>query len=241
MRGTQPVQSFIHYTQRNFRPIAVATQVPEIKMPQFIGHDLLSGIGGGGVRKMTVPAENALLEAPGSARIILQQFQIVIRFQDKHIRAADTLNDEFRCVTEIREETDSSCRRVKQKADGIIRVVRHTEGVDAHIVDIEAGARAEDIATDRRIDCEFDRFFSQAIAINRHVQLCGEHGQSLNVIMVLVRNENAREIFWRAADRQQAISDLPRAQAGVNEQPRFICFEISTIAAGAAAKNRELH
>jgi hypothetical protein len=37
------------------------------------------------------------------------------------------------------------------------------------------------------------------------------------------------------------MANLARAQPGVYEDARFVCFEIGAIAAGAAAENRELH
>ena len=40
------------------------------------------------------------------------------------------------------------------------------------------------------------------------------------MIAVLVGNENAVQRFWRAMNAREALSNLPSAQAGVNQQAR---------------------
>ena len=62
------LQAVVDDAMRQLGAIALAAQMAEIQMAQVGGHDLLGGIRGGFVREMAVPAQNALLEAPGTAR-----------------------------------------------------------------------------------------------------------------------------------------------------------------------------
>ena len=61
------------------------------------------------------------------------------------------------------------------------------------------------------------------------------------MIGMFVREENAVKILGRATDRSEAFADLAAGKAGVDQQPGFAGFKIGAIAAGTAAKNRELN
>ena len=54
-------------------------------MAQLGGHDLLSGISSGFVREMAMPAQDALLEAPGPAGAILEHLDVVVRLQHEGV------------------------------------------------------------------------------------------------------------------------------------------------------------
>ena len=97
------------------------------------------------------------------------------------------------------------------------------------------------MAAHRFLDEQFNGFLGQSVAVNRDVQLRRQHAQTLDVILMFVRNEDAGEAFRRSADAQQAVANLAGAQAGVDEQARLVCFEVSAIATGTAAENCELH
>jgi hypothetical protein len=81
VRRSDLLQALADDAVREFGAVAFAAQVAEVQMAQVGGHDLLSGISGGFVREMAVPAQNALLEAPGPRGAILEHLDIVIGFQ----------------------------------------------------------------------------------------------------------------------------------------------------------------
>ena len=91
MRCTECLQAFLHHAFREFGFVAVATQVTEVKMAQIGRHDFCDAIGGGFVREMTVTAEDALLDAPRTAGVVLEQFHVVVRFEHESVRAADAI------------------------------------------------------------------------------------------------------------------------------------------------------
>ncbi len=81
MAGPDASQTIIHDAVGQGGPVAFAAQVSKVEMTQLGGHELLRGIGGGFVGEMAMTAEDALFEAPGPVRAILQQLDIVIGFE----------------------------------------------------------------------------------------------------------------------------------------------------------------
>ena len=63
-----------HGLMREFRTIAVAAQVTEVKMFEVRGDNFAGELRGGVVGEVAVPADDALLDAPWAARVILEHF-----------------------------------------------------------------------------------------------------------------------------------------------------------------------
>src|SRR6185436_19966799 len=99
----------------------------KIELAQFRGDNLFGGIGRGGVREMTVPAEDPLFDAPRAAEIFLQQFQIMICFQHEHIGGAHALDDELRGMAEVSKKPNSPSAGVQKKSHRVVGVVWHAE------------------------------------------------------------------------------------------------------------------
>jgi len=59
------------------------------------------------------------------------------------------------------------------------------------------------------------------------------------MIAVFMCDEDAVQQLWRAANGGEPVPDLTAAQAGVDEQPRLVRFEVSAVARRAAAQNRQ--
>lgn len=224
------LKAFVHHPSGEFRFVAFAAQVGEVEVFQFGGHDLRGGLGGGLVREMAVTAEDALLQAPRAMDTILQHFHVMIGFEHENVCGARALDDEPGHVAEVGDETDVTRGGVKQKANGVLGVVRDGERVHQHVADFKARAGLEQIAIEFGLQLKFKRFFCSAVAINRNVQLLRDSGQAVSVVVVFVRDENGGEIFRRATDSGEALADLTRAKPGVHEHAGFVGFKIGTIA-----------
>jgi hypothetical protein len=61
------------------------------------------------------------------------------------------------------------------------------------------------------------------------------------MIGMFVREQDAVQVFGRAADRSEAFADLTAGKSSVDQEAGFSGFEIGAIAAGTAAKNRKLN
>lgn len=241
MRGAHFLQPLAHDPVRQLRMVAVLAQVPQIKVTQLIRDDLLGGIGRGFVGKMPVTAEDALLDAPRAARIVLKHFHVMIRFEHEHIRGPDTLEDKPGGVAEVSQESDAPATDPKEKPDRVIGVMGHAERIDHHVTDFETCARAKNPAVELHVKLGLDGLVRQAIAVNRDLKPGAETGQTLNMVRVFVCKKNAIKCLGRTSDTLQALPNLATAESGINKQARLARFDVAAIAARAAAENCELH
>ena len=209
-------------------------------MAQFRGDDLFDDSGGVVVREVAVPAQDALLDAPGPFGVRLEQFQVMIGFEQQHVRDADAFDDEIRGVAEVSQETDVARAGANQETDRIVGIVRHGEGVHDDIAHFKCCARAENPAVESGVELIFNRLLGEAVAEDRNPELRAQHCQTLNMIAVFVRDEDAVQPLRRAAYGGKPPPDLTAAQTGVDEQPRLVCFEVSAIAGRAAAQDRQV-
>lgn len=53
-----------------------------------------------------MPTQDALFEAPRTARVFLKEFQVVIGFEQENLGEANPFDDEFGGMAEIGEKTD---------------------------------------------------------------------------------------------------------------------------------------
>jgi hypothetical protein len=86
MTGAGTLKPFADDLVSQFRPIAVTAQVTEIEMAEVGSDDLFGGIGSGFVGKMTVAAEDALLDAPRAFGVVLEQLEVVICLEHEGVR-----------------------------------------------------------------------------------------------------------------------------------------------------------
>ena len=210
-------------------------------MPQFGGHDFFSGIGGGFVGEMSVAAKDALLEAPRSARAILQHFYVVIGFEDERVGRAHAFEHELGRVAEISQEPDVRAVRAEQIANRVLRIVRNGKRFDEDIPNFKTCPGGKQTAVKFFAELKLNFLVGRAVAINRDAQLFAERGQTLNVVAVFVGDKDAGEIFRRATNGGEALADLAEAEARIHEDACLGGFHIGAIAAGTAAKDRQVN
>src|SRR5580765_2880801 len=116
---------------------------------------------------MAVPAEDALLQTPGSVWTVLQHLHVVVGFEHKIIGRADAVEDKLGHVSEVGGETKIPRVRMDDEADGVLRVVRNGERVHDQIANLETRAGDEQPKLDA-LDFEraLDFIFCSAIAID---------------------------------------------------------------------------
>ena len=222
VRRADVMELFGHDVMREFGPVAFAAQMGEVKMPQFGGHDLRDGLGGGFVREMAMASKDALLEAPGTARAVLKHLHIVIGFEHE---------DEPGHVAEIGYESEVAGRGAEQKTDRVLGVVGNGEGVHLHVGDFEARAGVEEPAVEMVFEDPLKFFLGGAVAIDGDVEFLRDAGQSLDMVGVFVGDEDGGEIFRHPADVLKALADLARAEPGIHKYPRLSGFHVGAVAA----------
>jgi hypothetical protein len=222
-----------------FGAIAVAAQVAQVDVPQFRGYDFFRNRGGGLVREVAVTTEDPLFHAPRPAPIVLQELKIMIGLEHEDACLADSFDDEFGGMPKVGEESHVARGSVNEKPDRVVGIVGYRECVDRYISDFKRGPCEKDTAFEPGLELAFDRFLGQTVAEHRDLELNGEVGQSLDMVRVFVGQENAVQRFRGTSDGSEALADLPAAESGVNEQPRFVSFQISAISRGTAPKDGE--
>jgi hypothetical protein len=257
VRGADVMELLGHDVFGKFGLVAFAAQVREIKLTQSGGHDLRDGLGGGDVGDVTVPAKDALLQRPRTARAILQHFHVVIGFEYEDVRGADAFQNQFRDVAKVSCKTDVARGSADQKTDGILRVVRDGKSFDVDVADFKAPAGLEQAPVDFGFEgiFVFEReggFFAPfgfetpdgsilraAIAKNGDVKFVRESKNAGDVVGMFVRDQDRRKIFRRAPDGSEARADLARRKSGVDEDAGIFGLDVGAIAAGTGAKNGE--
>lgn len=185
------LQALIHDVVREFGFVALAAQVAEIQVAQVGGHDFLGGVGGVGIGKMSVPAQDSLLQFPRAARTVLKHLHVVIGFEDEDVRGADTFDDELGHVAEVGDDADVARDGVKKKTNRVLRVMRDGKSVHGHIADFETRAGREDVCIEFRFERVFGGFERGAVAVNGDFQFCRDAVESLDVVGMFVRSERA--------------------------------------------------
>lgn len=221
--------------------VAFPAEVAEVEVAQMGGHDGLGCIGRGLIGEVAVPPQDALFQAPGAVRAVLEHFHVVIGFQHQDVCLAHPFNHEFCHMPEIREKSNARAVDADEEADGVLGVVRNGEGFDPEVADFETGAGGEGAAIEAGIQLELGGFARGAVAVDGNAEFFSDHGEALDVIVMFVGDEDAIEILGCAADGSQSLADLAEAESGIDQQAGLIGFEVGAIACGTAAKNSQVH
>jgi hypothetical protein len=118
--------------------------------------------------------------------------------------------------------------------------VRDAESINRDITNIKSRAGRKNSALKLRFQLKFNRFASEAIAINRYVKFLGKANQPGNMVRMFVCDEDSRQTFRRAANGGKPLAGLAGAEPGINQYAGFASFQIGAIAVGTAAENGEL-
>lgn len=219
--------------------ITIAAEVAEVEVTQLGGHDFRGELSGGVVGQVAVAAKNALLGGPGALGVVLEHFDVVIRFEDEDVGLADAFDDEPGGVTEIGKETDIAGVGAEEESNGIVSVVRDAEGIDGDVTEFEGGAGGEEPELKRHLELRLDGFLGQAVAVDGNVQFAGKDAETLGVVRVLVGDENSAQVLGGPPDTEESLADLPGTEAGIDEQAGVFGLKIGTVATGAAGENGE--
>ena len=129
-----------------FGPVAVAAEVDEEDVTAPLAGDLVHRGGGSVVAEVAVPAEDALFGGPRAGGIVLEKFDVVIRFEDQGVDVADTFENEVRGVAEVGQNANAMAggALVNAEADGISGVVGDGKVFDFQVADGEGATGGEE-------------------------------------------------------------------------------------------------
>src|SRR6266568_445243 len=119
--------------------------------------------------------------------------------------------------------------------------MRDLESLDRDIAYVKPFSSLEKPKIHPGLELVLHSLFGAAVAIDGYAQLFTQCRKALNMITVLVRNQNARQILRYAPDAGQTFSNLSKAEARINQHAGFFGFHVSAIASRTTTQNRQAH
>src|SRR5215471_16225894 len=162
---------------------------------------------------MSMPRLDALFHRPGTVRVVLQKFFVVIGLDNKCLHMAQPFHDHFGNVTEIGNKSETAGTGGKHEPERIDRVVRDGKRLHRHVADrkLRAGRKEPPIAASLPETGGPKRFGGEPIAINWQIKFVAENLKAADVIGVLMGENHAIELLRRNAALLQTQYHLPRA------------------------------
>jgi len=188
-----------------------------------------------------MPRLDALFHRPGTVRVVLQKFFIVIGLDHKCLHMAQPFHDHFGNVTEIGNKSEAAGTGGKHEPERIDRVMRHGKRLHCHVADgkFRPGRKEPPIATSFHEPVGPKRFGGEPIAINRQIKFVAENFKAADVIGVLVCKNDAVELLRRHAALLQPQHDLSRAQSAINENLAMFGCDQRAVSRAPAAEHGE--
>lgn len=242
VRGTHGREAVLDDVAGEFGLVAITTEMTEENVFEICRNQICEDSGSGIIAEVPMTTHDALLDAPGAAKIVLEEFHVMIGFEDEDVGGTNAFHDELGGVTEIGEETDLTTVGPKHEANRIVSIVRDGESVHADIAEFKGSAGREETKIEfGGFELKFDSFPGEAIAVDGNGELVAERAEAVGVIGMLVSEENAVQRFWSTADLGEALADLFGAKAGIDEEAGIAILKVGAITVGAAAKDGELN
>jgi len=211
MFGADFIERFTDDKPRQFGPIAVSAEVPQIELLQVARYNFLNRESRGVIGKMSMPAEDSLFDAPGASQVILEHLHVMVRFQHQDVGGPNSLNDKLGGVAQVGEKANIPAGRSEQETDRVVGIVGNTESINLDIAGLECGAGGKEMEVQLDAELKLNGFFGQPITKDRHANFAGQCCQTLDMIGMLVSDEDPGEIFDRSADRQESFANLAAA------------------------------
>jgi hypothetical protein len=194
---------------------------------------------------VAMATHDALLGRPWPSGVFLQEFQIMVGFEHKRIRVADTFDYKFRRVPEVREHADSLRAVTNGESNRVLRVVRNTERIHNKVPDFKCVPCGEEpprnVSTSIPIRVGLNGFGGEAIGVDGKRFATAHDPETPRVVGVLVGEDDGIETVDVAANELETLEDLAGTQSGVNENRGGFGFNQQAITGTAAPKYCDVH
>ena len=232
-------QRFVDSRKGECGRVTIAAEMSEHDTLDVSRKELLDHIGGGGVGKMTVPRLNSLFHRPGTMRIALQKFLVVVSFDYQGMNFAQPFHDHLCGVAEVGDESQAAGAGVKSEPDRIDRVVRYRKSLHDNVADREfaAGAKNPPITMSIQPAVALDGFCGEGVAINGNVEFAAENFEPADMVAVLMGEENAVQPVRRHTALSKAQDYLPGAQSSIDKNFAVISRDKRAVPGTATAEH----
>ena len=169
-----------------------------------------------------------------------QHLFVVVGFDDEMVGRSDSGFDVVVRHAAVRNEHETFTHEIDDVSEAVGRVVRNTERVDLHAEEFEGFAFFEETASSaefhRNAVVAVDACVDVGCGINGQVDVLAETPDRADVVCVVVSNEDAHDVGEVQAHVFQAVVDITRRDAGIDEDALFFGPEIVAIAAASRAE-----
>src|SRR5579872_938369 len=238
-RQAAAVERLLRHYSRNFRMIVVLAEMAQNQgrgggielVAQVIAHHF--------VGQVAVAAHDALLHRPGIGSD-LQHVEVVIGFEQQHVRAAQMELDRVRDISEIGDDADLDALRLKAKAYRVDGIMRNGEAVDFDVADGQARARLKALQA-RGTAFPIDQRRREATDVNHGSDFLREPRQAADVIRVLVRDQDGVDAVGLLANGCQALRELLETEAGVDQDAGLLGRDQRAVSGTAAREHAKFY
>src|SRR5438876_10972433 len=146
---------------------------------------------------MSMSRLDALFHRPGTVRVVLQKFFIVIGLDHQCLHMTQPFHDHFGNVTEIGNKSEAAGTGGKHEPERIYRVMWHGKRLYRHVADrkLRPSHKEPPIATSFHETAGPKRFGREPIAINRQIKFVAENFKTADVSGMFVGENHAGELL----------------------------------------------
>ena len=187
----------------------------------------------GVVTLVTSVGEDAFLEV-GGIRTIEEHLLVVVGLDDEVVGCADGFFDLVVRRAAVGDEDETLTHEIDGVAQAIGRVVRDAEGIDLHAKEFEGYAFVEE--TTGRLEFERDAVVAVDAGmdsggrVNGEMDMFPEPSDRADMVGVVMRDENPHDVGEVEFHRTQAVVNLTRRDAGIDEDALLLGSEVVAIA-----------
>ena len=154
----------------------------------------------------------------------------MVGLKQEHVGCADAVGNQPRAMAQISQYADAPLGCMQQETHRINGVVRHAEGIHAHLTHLKGLAGVKQAKIKGCFVNARNLLAGVAVAVDGDAQLGGKMLEAGHVVCVLVRDEDAIKPVGDTVNGGQALLDLACAKAAIHQEPGVARFQIGSIA-----------
>ena len=192
------------------------------------------------VGEVAVGAQDPLLHRP-RVGAVAQHDRVVVRLDEDGVAVAEAVRQPAAHVAEVGGMGERAAVALHHEGERPRRVVGHRDAAHAQRPHGAGHAGLEHVVARDVFGSEAGGGVGAAAAAKPHAPLPGEAGRAARVVLMLVGDDDEGDGGRVHARRLEALGQLARAQAGVDEDPHASAFDEGGVAGAARPQDAESH
>lgn len=224
------------------RGIVLGTEMGGDDMLELAGIQLPQDMRRSVIVQMAEPAADAFFKRPG-IRPVHQHIQIVVAFQHQCVAAAQHMLDMRRGDAGIGQHAQLARAIAQHVLHRLPGVMRDGKRLDVQVADGERGMAVYDMQGEGRLPGQVALHHGEGAMRHphRHPVFIGQLEHAAGMVIVLMRHQDAGQLFWSDGQAFQPHHRIAQAEAAVQQQACGVFLDQQPVAVAAAAYGRESH